>query len=313
MTDTMRAVRIHEYGGPEKLVLEDVPVPKPVAGEVLVKIHSAAVNPVDWKIREGHLAGFLEHQLPLTLGWDFAGEIVALGENVTDWRVGDAVYSRCNISRNGTYAEYVVVDAAEIAAKPATADWNHAAAIPLVTLTAWQALYDIAQLSPGDRVLIHAGAGGVGMAGIQLAKLRGATVYTTCSTRNIDLVTALGADHVIDYTQADFASLTDLDVVFDTMGGDIQARSWSVLKTGGLLVSVVDAPDENIAQQHGVKSAFWFVQPNGQQLAEIASSYDQGKFKMPIDRTFTLDAIKEAHAASESHRTRGKLVLEICP
>jgi len=311
MSNHMKAARIHAYGDGQQLRIEQTPLPQLQENDVLVKVKSAAVNPVDWKIREGYLQEMLHHELPLTLGWDFSGEITALGEGVSQWQVGDAVYARPNITRNGSYAEYIAVDATEIAAKPSSLNWNEAAAVPLVTLTAWQCLYDAAELQAGQKVLIHAGSGGVGIAAIQLAKLRGAEVFTTTSTKNIDFVKSLGADTVIDYTQQSVAELRDKDVVFDTLGGDAKAQSWQTLKPGGVLVSIVEGEDPETAQQYGVRSAFCFVQPNAEQLQHIAALIDSGKLRAVIDSVYPLEKVSDALMRSESHRARGKIIVEI--
>ena len=307
----MRAVRIHNYGGPEQIKLENIAIPKPAAGEVLIKVHAAGVNPIDWKVREGYLAEVIPHTLPLTLGWDFSGEVAAVGQNVEKWHVGDAVYARPDLSKNGAYAEYITVSADEIAAKPKTLSWQKSAAVPLVTLTAWQALNDIGQMKQGDRVLIHAGAGGVGIAAIQLAKQAGATVYTTASTQNIAFLKSLGADEVIDYTQQDFTTLADLDIVFDTMGGEVLEKSWATLKKGGCLISIAEVPNENLAAKHEVKANFCFVQANSGQLSEISNLIDSGDITIEVDSVFPLDHIAQAHEKSESGHTRGKIVIQI--
>lgn len=307
----MKAVRIHNYGGPEQLKLESIAIPYPAADEVLIKVHAAAVNPLDWKVREGYLAEVIPHTLPLTLGWDFAGEVVAVGENVEKWRVGDAVYARPDFSKNGAYAEYITVSADEIAAKPETLSWQKSAAVPLVTLTAWQALNDIGHLKHGDRVLIHAGAGGVGIAAIQLAKRAGATVYTTASSLNIEFLKRLGVDEVIDYTQQDFSKLTDLDIVLDTMGGNVLEKTWATLKKGGYLVSTAEVPNQELAARHEVNANFCFVQANADQLSEIANLIDSGDLTVEVDSVFHLEDIAKAHAKSESGHTRGKIVIQI--
>lgn len=307
----MRAVRIHNYGGQEQMELESIAVPKPTAGEVLIKVHAAGVNPVDWKIREGYLAENIPHTLPLTLGWDFAGEVAAVGQDVKKWRVGDAVYARPDLSKDGAYAEYITVSADEIAAKPKTLSWQKSAAVPLVTLTAWQALNDIGQMKQGDRVLIHAGAGGVGIAAIQLAKHAGATVYTTASTRNVEFLKSLGADEVIDYSQHDFSKLTDLDIVFDTMGGEVLEKSWATLKKGGRLISIAEIPNEELAAKHEVSANFCFVQANSGQLSEICNLIDSGDITVEVDSVFRLDDIAKAHEKSESGHTRGKIVIQV--
>ena len=308
---TMQAVQIHQYGDASVLELTNVPVPAIESNDVLIKVHAAALNPVDWKIREGYLADMLEHKLPLTLGWDVAGEVTAIGESVTRWSVGDAVYSRPNIARDGSYAEYVVVDAHEVALKPNTLDWNHAAAVPLAALTAWQSLYDFADVKDGERVLIQAGAGGVGSFAIQLAKLSGAHVISTCSSNNVDFLKSLGADEVIDYTQQDVGELRDIDVVFDTLGGDALANSWQTLKADGRLVSIVDVPDEETAKTHGVNAGFVFVQPNQLQLKVLSDLIDDGKISVTVDSVFPLKDAAAAHAKSETGHAKGKIVLQV--
>ncbi len=307
----MRAVRIHNYGGQEQMVLESIAVPKPAAGEVLIKVHAAGVNPVDWKIREGYLAEVIPHTLPLTLGWDFAGEVAAVGKSVEKWRVGDAVYAHSDLSKNGAYAEYIIVSADEIAPKPKTLNWKKSAAVPLVTLTAWQALNDIGQMKQGDRVLIHAGAGGVGIAAIQLAKQAGATVYTTASSRNIEFLKSLGADEVVDYTRQDFSKLADLDIVFDTMGGEVLEKTWATLKKGGCLISIAEIPNQELAAKHEVNANFCFVQASSGKLSEISNLIDSGYVTVEVDSVFRLDDIAKAHAKSESGHTRGKIVIQI--
>jgi NADPH:quinone reductase-like Zn-dependent oxidoreductase len=311
MNTTHQAVRIHSYGERDVLRYEAAPLPVINADDVLVKIHASSINPVDWKVRKGYLKDFVPHKFPLILGWDLAGEIVALGENVSGWKVGDQVFSRPDIARDGTYAEYIVVRASEIARKPAKTNWQEAAAVPLTGLTAWQSLIQFAKLKAGERVLIHAGAGGVGIFAIQLAKSLGAYVYTTTSTRNVNFLRELGANEVIDYTRQDFSELRDLDVVFDTLGGDVQAKSWQTLKRGGRLVSVANPPDEKIAERHGVTPLFCFVQPNAAQLTELAKLIDDGKIKVVIDSVFELKDIAKAHEKSEGGRARGKIVLQI--
>jgi NADPH:quinone reductase-like Zn-dependent oxidoreductase len=309
--DQMRAVKIHRFGGPEELEIQSVTIPVPGENEVLIKVHAAAVNPLDWKVREGYLAQIIPHKLPLTLGWDFAGEIAALGANVDNWNIADAVYARPDFSRDGAYAEYIVVAANEIAAKPKSLSWQKAAAVPLVTLTAWQALNDLAEIKQGDHVLIHAGAGGVGIAAIQLAKKAGAKVYTTASTRNVDFLKDLGADEVIDYTKQDFSTLKEMDVVFDTIGGDVLAKSWCTLKKGGILISVAEFPNDAVAKEHAVRAQFCFVQANPNQLDKIAEMIDSGNLKIEVDSVFRLEDVAKAHTQIQAGHTRGKIVLQI--
>jgi NADPH:quinone reductase-like Zn-dependent oxidoreductase len=308
----MKAVRIHQYGDRNVLKFEDSPIPGINSDDVLVRTVAASVNPVDWKIREGYLKEMIHYSMPLTLGWDVSGIITELGDNVTDFKVGDCVYSRPDISRDGTYAEYVAIRASEIALKPASITHSEAASLPLAGITAWEVLITAAQISEGQKVLIHAGSGGVGSLAIQLAKSRGAYVIATTSAKNSELVASLGADEVIDYTTQDFTEVVkDIDVVFDTLGGDIQTASWSVLKPGGILVSIVSPPSEEKAKELGVKSAFVFIQPSAYILEQLAQLVDQGKIRPIIGAEFTLEDIGKAHELSESGRAVGKIVLSV--
>lgn len=311
MTTTMKAAQISKFGDRSVIELNDIEVPTPGPDDVLIKVKSAGVNPVDWKIREGYMQPMLNHTLPLTIGWDVAGVVEAVGENVHHLAVGDAVYSRPEITKNGTCAEYMVATAEEVAKKPNALSWQQAAGVPLAALTAWQSLYELANLKENERVLIHAGSGAVGQFAIQLAKLRGAYVYTTTSARNTELVLDLGADQAIDYQQEDLADLKDIDVVFDTVGGQTLANSWQTLKQGGRLVSVCETPNEDTAKEHGVTPMFCFVQPNREQLAELAALFDANKLQVNIDSEFTLAQIAQAHERSETGRARGKIIVNI--
>ncbi|MBU2863078.1 NADP-dependent oxidoreductase [Reinekea forsetii] len=311
MTLLMKAAQINRFGDQRAIEINTIAVPSPNADEVLVKVKSAAVNPVDWKIREGYLQDMLNHNLPLTLGWDVAGEIESIGENVKEFKVGDAVYSRPEITKNGSFAEYMTISANEVALKPASLSWQEAAGVPLAGLTAWQSLYELTQLQAGDRVLIHAGSGAVGQFAIQLAKLRDAYVYTTTSARNTELVLSLGADQAIDYHHEDFSELRDLDIVFDTVGGETLDKSWETLKKGGRLVSIISPPSEEKASQHQVSAYFCFVQPNSQQLAELSKLADAGKLLVNIDSEFTLEQTHLAHERSETGRAQGKIIVNV--
>lgn len=311
MTSTMKAVQIHTFGGREVLELNDIAIPEAKQGEVLIKIHAASVNPVDWKIRQGYLQPLLNHALPLTMGWDVSGEVVAVGGGVIHLKVGDEVYSRPNIANNGSYAEYMTASAEEVALKPKSLTWQEAAGVPLAGLTAWQGLYELANIEAGEQVLIHGGSGAVGQFAIQLAKLRGATVYTTTSARNTDLVLSLGADHAINYQQVDFSELRDMDVVLDTIGGEVQGKSWKTIKPGGRLLSIVQTPDEAVAASHGVTASFYFIEPDRSQLEEMARLADAGKLVVNIDSEFSLDQVADAHERSESGRAQGKIIINV--
>jgi NADPH:quinone reductase-like Zn-dependent oxidoreductase len=308
----MKAVRIHKYGGPEVLQYEDAPRPQPEAGEVVVRVHAAGVNPIDWKVREGHMKDFWPHKFPLILGWDLSGVVEELGRGVSRFKIGDQVYSLPDPTRNGAYADYVVVRESELALKPSSLHHIRAAAVPLAALTAWQSLFDTAQLQPGQRVLIHAGSGGVGHFAVQLAKWKGAYVFATASTKNQDLLRELGVDESIDYTQQRFENVVrNINIVLDTLGGETQERSWSVLKKGGNLVSLVQPPSEEKAEEIGVRAALVGAQPNGAQLAQIAKIIDSGKMAPVIDRIIPLSEVRRAHELSKSGHTHGKIVLRV--
>jgi NADPH:quinone reductase-like Zn-dependent oxidoreductase len=309
---TMKAVCIYGYGGPDVLSYEDAPRPHPGAGEVLVRVHAAGINPVDWKIREGELKEQLHHLFPLILGWDVSGVVEALGTGLTRLKVGDEVFSRPDIARDGAYAEFIVMRESEVALKPKSIDHIHAAALPLSGLTVWQSLFDAGGLAAGQRVLIHAAAGGVGHLAVQLAKWKGAHVIGTASARNHDFLRQLGADQIIDYDTERFEEVVQpVDVVFDTLGGKIQERSWKVLKPGGILVSIVQPPSAEIAAAHGVRQAFVFTQPNAAQLAEIAQLADAEKLKVIVETILPLSDATRGQELSERGHGRGKIVLRV--
>jgi NADPH:quinone reductase-like Zn-dependent oxidoreductase len=310
--ETMKAVRIHTYGSPKVLKYEEAPRPKPGAGELLIQVHAAGVNPVDWKIREGYFKQRLNYSLPLILGWDLSGVVEAPGPGIVRLKAGDEVYSRPDIARDGAYAEYIVVRESEVALKPKSIDHIHAAAIPLAALTAWQSLLDAAGLGAGQTVLIHAAAGGVGSFAVQLAKWKGAHVIGTASKHNQDFVRNLGADQTIDYQTTRFEdAVHDVDVVFDTIGGDTQERSWKVLKKGGILVSIIGPPSAEEAAAHGVRQASVFVQPSATQLTELANLVDSGKLKPVVETVLPLPEARRAHELSQTGHMRGKIVLRV--
>ena len=310
-TNTMKAIRIHSYGGPEVLMFEDAPRPTPGQGEALIRVCGAGVNPVDWKIREGLLRDSLQYKLPFIPGWDLSGVVELTGPGVTHFKAGDPVFSRPDISRDGAYAEFIVVEASLLARKPRSIDHIHAAGIPLAAMTAWQALFDSARLKKGQRVLIHAGSGGVGGFAVQLAKWKGAHVISTCSTPNVEFVRGLGADEVIVYRQTDFTHMKHVDAVLDTVGGEVQERSWKVIKPFGILVSTVSQPDVAIAESLNVQQAFVFLKPNGTLLATIAELVDDGKIRSTVGSVLPLANAREAQELSKTGHTRGKIVLAI--
>jgi NADPH:quinone reductase-like Zn-dependent oxidoreductase len=309
---TMKAVRIHAYGGPDVLKYEEVACPHPQTGEVLIRVHAAGVNPVDWKVREGYLRQMRQYSLPVIPGWDVSGVVEAAADGVSRLKIGDEVYSRPDISRDGAYAECIVVRESEVALKPKSIDYIHASAIPLAALTAWQALFDTGGLKAGQTVLIHAAAGGVGHFAVQLAKWKGARVIGTASKRNHEFLRSLGADETIDYTTTRFEDVVhDVDVVLDAMAGQTQTRSWQVLKKGGILVSILSRPSEQEAAKYGARAGYIFVQPNCAQLNEIAKLVDSGKLKAEIQTVFPLSEAAKAQELNKAGHTRGKIVLSV--
>ena len=308
----MKAIRIHNYGGPEVLKYEKAPLPQPAEGEVLIRVNATSVNPIDWKVRAGYMKDFIPHSFPLIVGWDVSGVIDDVSAGVSRFKKGDEVYSLPDHTRNGAYAEYIVVRESEVALKPNALHHIRAAAVPLATLTAWQALFATAQLQSGQRVLIHGAAGGVGHFAVQLAKWKGAHVIGTASARNHEMLYELGADELIDYTTQRFEDVArSIDVVLDTIGGDTQERSWQVLKRGGTLVSLVQLPSESKAKEHGVRGIRLSARPNGQELAEIAKIIDARKLAPVIDRILPLSEARRAHELSQSGHTHGKIILRV--
>src|SRR6476469_2392720 len=314
-SQTMKAIRIHNYGGPEVLHYEAAPCPKPQAGEVLIRVHAAGVNPIDWKVREGHMKDFWSHKLPLILGWDVSGTVEAVGPGPAAagrFKKGDEVYSVPDPTRNGAYADYIVVRESELALKPKSLPDIRAAAVPLAALTAWQSLVDTAQLQPGQRVLIHADSGGGVHSAVQLAKWKGAYVFATASTKNQELLRELGVDKAIDYTQQRFEDVArNIDIVLDPIGGDTQERSWQVLKKGGILLSVVEPQSADKAKALGVQAVFVASHPNGSELAKIAELIDSGDLKPIVNRILPLSEARRAHELSQTGHTHGKIVLRV--
>ena len=312
----------------------EIPDPQVGADDVLVRIHAASVNPLDLKIRDGDLKKILPYRLPLVLGNDLAGIVVRVGSAVTRFAVGDEVYARPDKDRIGTFAELIAVHQDDLAAKPATLTMAEAASLPLVALTAWQALVERAHVRPGQKVLIHAGAGGVGTIAIQLAKALGAHVATTASAAKADLVKDLGADVVIDYRTQDFRTPHGYDVVLDTLGGENLAKSLRVLKPGGMVISIAGPPDAAFARElganpvlrlaiaalsvkirrrakrHGVTYSFLFMKASGDQLRELTPLIDAGKIRPVVDRVFPFDETREAMEYVEKGRAKaGKVVV----
>jgi NADPH:quinone reductase-like Zn-dependent oxidoreductase len=272
----MKAVRIHSYGGSEVLAHEEAPQPVIGDDEVLVKVHAAGVNPVDVATRAGYMQGLVTFQFPFAPGLDLAGVVAAIGPAVTDLAVGDEVYGFSDLGRQGTYAEYAVVTAAEVASKPKTVDFVAAASVPIAGLSAWQALA-AADLQAGQTVLVHGAGGGVGSFAVQFARQRGAHVLGTASTDKMDLLQELGVDQAIDYTTTRFEEVAhDVDVVLDTIGDEVLARSWGVLKPGGTLVTLMGQPDQKAATAQSVRGLGIIVQASAADLTEIAGLIDSG-------------------------------------
>ena len=307
----MKAVRIHAYGGTDVLNYEDAPRPKVGPNEVLIRVLATTVNPFDCALRAGYLSGFFQYSFPLVMGTDAAGTIEEVGAGVTSFKRGDSVYARGGVSRDGTNAEYALVPASDVAMKPKSLDDAHAAALPHVTLTAWQALFALAGLTSGQTVLIHAAAGGVGHIAAQLAKWRGANVIGTAST-NIDFLRELPVDQAINYSTTPFETVaSQVDVVLDTIGGPTQERSWKTLKPGGILVSTVQAPSQETADSFGVRQAMVFTNPPiGKTLTEVATLVESGKIKPHVSGIFPLAEAAKVHTMIEGKHTRGKIVLQ---
>ncbi len=306
---TMRAWRAHEYGGPGVMHLDSVPVPRPGPGEVLVRVLAASVNPIDWKTREGYLKAALTSPLPRTLGRDAAGEVVALGEGVSGLVTGNMVAGAGVPSKDGTHAEYALMPAAACSVMPVGVTPEQGAALGIAGLSAWIPLVESAGLAQGQKVLIHAGAGGVGSMAIQIAHHIGAEVWTTCGARNADWCRALGAQHVIDYGREKFEDVArGMDVAFDTIGGEVHARSAATLKPGGALVWINAIPPA----AHG-RTDIRAVPPNIQsstaRMWSLLNLVASGALRVPVEHRFELSRAAEAYAMSQGGHTRGKIVL----
>ncbi|WP_042474244.1 NADP-dependent oxidoreductase [Bacillus ndiopicus] len=331
----MNAATINRYGQ-KQLELTKVEIPEVSSDDVLVEIHAASINPIDFKIRDGKLKMLLTYKMPLILGNDFSGVVVQVGKCVTDFKVGDEVYGRPRKSRIGTFAEYIAVHKDDIAMKPKNLSFEEAAAVPLVGLTTYQAFHDVMQLKLNNKILIQAGSGGVGTFAIQLAKHMGAYVATTTSAKNEALVKELGADLVIDYRTEEFdEKLTNYDYVYDTLGGESLKKSFKILKPGGKIVSLSGIPNHRFAQEYGlnfwkssllklatrkltalekqykVQYNFLFMKPSGAQLATIRELIEAQKIKPIIDRVILFEDIQQAFDYSESGRAKGKVIVKI--
>ena len=308
----MKAIRIHQNGGPDVLTLEDMPEPVAAADEILIRVVATSINPIDCKIRAGGMTKSHPLALPATLGWDASGVVDSVGANVSRFKPGDAVFTYPAFGTPGTYAEFVAVKEAQVALKPKTISFVEAAALPMTAQAAWMAVITVGQVSAGQRVLIHGASGGLGSIAVQLAKWRGAYVIGTASRDNLEVVRSLGADEVIDYRTTPFQrEVRDVDMVLDTIGGQTQEDSWAVLKPGGILVATAIPPSPERAKAAGVRGAFIFTQPSGDVLAQIADVVDSGKVRPIIGGEFALKDACKAHELSESGRARGKIVLYV--
>src|SRR6058998_2259702 len=306
----MKAVVAHEYGAPEVLKLEQVPRPEPKEDEALVRVIASGVNPADPLTLSGKYAKEFGTHLPLIPGYEIAGVVEKTGANVTKLKVGDAVYGYPTFG--GGWADYITVKEWEVARKPKSLGFVEAAAVPMGALTAWQALVDVAKLQPGQTSLVHGGSGGVGSFAIQIAKARGARVIATASTANQDLLKQLGADVAVDYTKQKFEEIAhDVDVVLDPVGRDTLARSYSVVKKDGIVVTIVARCDEAELKKHEIRGASLSSHPDAIELAEITKLNDDGKIKPIVTQVLPLADAAKAVAQAETHHTRGKLVLKI--
>jgi NADPH:quinone reductase-like Zn-dependent oxidoreductase len=307
----MKAIRFHDYGGPEVMKYEDAPTPVPKDDEILIRVHAMGVNPVDWKIREGHVRQRIVLPLPVSPGGDISGVVEKAGTAAVGFRVGDEVFAMIGLV--GAYAEHVCIKPGIAAPKPKIMSHVEAASVPLAALTAWQALTEKAGLEAGQKILIHAAAGGVGQFAVQLSRVLGADAVGTCSPANDDFVRGLGASAVLDY-HADIyaANAGRFDVVLDTMGGDIALKSLDLLKQGGILVGVAPPNEKTVAAAiaSGKRTAVLQVRPDGAQLAEISRLVDAGKVKTAIARVFPLAEAGQAHDLIKTGHTRGKIVLK---
>lgn len=313
----MKAMIINEFGENAKLQMSEVAKPTPGEGDVLAEVHAASINPLDFKIRNGMRSS--GYNLPLIMGNDFAGVVVETSSKASKFKKGDKVYGRPNPERIGTFAEYIAVDEGDIALMPKGLDYKQAAAVPLVGLTSYQVLHDVLKIQSGQKILIHAGSGGIGSFAIQLAKVMGAFVATTTSTKNIDWVKGLGADVVVDYKKQKFEEeLKEYDAVFDTLGGQNLIESFKVLKRGGKIASLIGLPGDDgqkkldvLHASYGVQYEYYYMKPSGAQLAVITGYIEQGKVKPVVGKVFSFEEAQQAMDYSQTGHAAGKIILKI--
>lgn len=312
----MKAAQITKYGGSEVVhINQSTPVPNdPSAGKVLVNIRAAGVNPADWKFRDGFFQQMMPLKFPSTLGWDFSGIIEKLGEGVSDYKQGDEVYGQASeiTGGSGAFAEMALATADSIAPEPKALSHEQAAGLPTVGVSAWQALVETIGLTNGQKILIHGGAGGIGSIAIQMAKHRGAYVATTVRANDMQYVKELGADEIIDYQTQNFDDLLhDYDAVYDNVGGETYTRSFKILKKGGIIVSMLEQPNQQLMEQFGVKAIFQFTQVNRERLTKLAQWVDQNNIRVNVDRAFPLEEAGKALDYQKDVHPRGKVVVEI--
>ncbi|MCK0097673.1 NADP-dependent oxidoreductase [Yoonia sp. F2084L] len=306
----MKAAIIRDYD--TEIEIADIDAPTLSDDSVLINVHAASINPIDYILQSGAMKDNIPLEFPHVMGFDVAGEVTEIGKDVTGFNVGDAVYARANQQDAGAIAQIARVKASELALKPGNISHAEAASVPLAGLTAWQALIAKAQMKEGDKVLIHAGSGGVGTLAIQIAKHFGAHVATTCSARNVDLVRKLGADVVIDYKKQTFEDeLSDYDIVFDMIGGETLNRSFKVLKKGGTLVSIKGQDTDNLAPDHDVRFEWFFMEPDGAMLAELGKLIEDGHVKTVIDSTYKMEDVVAAYESLKDGHAVGKIVITV--
>ena len=311
----MKAAQYRTYGDPQVIeIIDNVQKPSLKDGQVLIEVHAASINPFDFKLRQGYMKDAIPLTLPVTLGGDFAGVVAEVGEGVEGFLVGDEVYGQGLIVNggSGSLAEYVAANAKNISKKPQHVDFQQAAALVLVGVSAQQALEEHIQLTQDQKILIHGGAGGIGSIAIQLAKHLGAFVVTTVGSDDIEFAENLGADEVIDYKTQKFEEiLKDLDAVFDTVGGETTVKSVSTIKHGGTLVTMADTPDEALTKERGITAIAQFTGVNSQRLKRLTELVDEGVIKPQIDKVFSLDQAKDAFDHLENGHPNGKVIIQV--
>ncbi len=308
-TQTISAIQVHAYGDANQLKFEQIARPEPQAGEVLVRVYAAGVNPIDWKIRSGALKSFMQQTFPYVPGSELAGVVAEVGPDVTAFQVGQEVFGR---GSHGSYTQYGIASATALALKPKPLSFDEAATLPVGATTAWQGLFDHGNLQEGQRVLILGGAGGVGLFAVQFARWKGAHVISTASTDNVDFVRSLGAETVIDYTKNNVADeVHDVDLVFDTVGGAARDNAWPTLKRGGTLITIVGQTDEAKAKEFDVRTGRFSAQLTSELLSKFAQLVDEGHVKPVVGVTFPLSKAAQAQALSQGGHGRGRIILQV--